>query len=123
MTSNRSVFTALLLAAAGPGQTANTCDHIPDMFCVSQQVFSHFREGRAETTEQMFVYRFKGGSSVEIAHGNPPVTKTEPLLCVEGRTYKALMLYSFSDDWRQGVAAFIDPGMSTVEFLNCAPED
>ena len=121
--TNRTLLLTLIVASASQARAAGDCDPIPDMFCVSQQVFGHPREGRTEITSQMFVYRFLDGSTVEIAHGNPPVTKTETLLCVDDRTYKGLMLYSFSDDWLQGVAAFIDPGMSTVEFLNCAPAD
>ena len=121
--TSKTLLVTLILTAAVQAHAEGDCAPIPDMFCVSQRVFSHLREGRTETTNQMFVYRFRDGAKVEIAHGNPPVTKTEALLCVDDRTYKGLMLYAFSDDWQQGVAAFVDPGMSTVEFLNCAPGD
>lgn len=119
----RTAFCAFGLMMAAAVHAAGDCDPVPAMFCVSQRVVSHWRDGRMETTDQMFVYRFHDGSKVEIAYGNPPVTNVETLLCVENRTYKGLMVYAFSDDWRQGVAALVDPGMSTVEFLNCAPGD
>ena len=111
-----TVVTASMIEAA-------PCDRVPDMFCVSQRVVSHWRDGSTDEAARMFVYRFRGGSSVEIAHGNPPVTKKEELVCVEDRTYMGLMVFAFSADWRQGVATFVDPGMSTVEFLNCAVDD
>ena len=117
------LLSLLLVIPAGTSRAQDGCDPIADMFCVSQRVFTHSRDGESEAVSQMFVYRFHEGTRVDIAHGNPPVTTSEDLLCVDGRTYRGLMLYDFSDDWRQGVAAFIDPGMSTVEFLECAPED
>jgi len=122
---NRALPLLLLLlpATVTTAHGADSCPPIPDMFCVSQQVVSHLRNGHTDTARQMFVYRFRAGDKVEIAQGNPPVTKTEDLLCVENRTYKGLMVYAFADGWQQGVAAFIDPGMSTIEFLNCAPDE
>jgi hypothetical protein len=115
----------ILLAAAAAWAGADQpspCEPMPDMFCVSQRVVSFLRDASPEATDQLFVYRFHDSDRVDIAHGNPPVTKTETLACVEGRTYKGLMVYSFSDDWRQGVAAFVDPGLATVEFFDCAEE-
>ena len=115
----------ITLAAAATCVAADqpsSCEPVPDMFCVSQRVVSFLRDAAPEATDQLFVYRFHDGDRVDIAHGNPPVTKTETLACVESRTYKGLMVYSFSNDWRQGVAAFVDPGLATVEFFNCAEE-
>lgn len=112
-----------LSMAVVPVQAAEICEPIPDMFCVSQQVESLYSDRDAETANKMFVYRFHDKKLVDIAHGNPPITQTEKVRCVEGRTYKSFLLYSFSADWRKGVAAFVDPGMSTIEFLNCVPEE
>ena len=109
--------------AAVTVQATEICEPIPDMFCVSQQVERIYSDRDAETAYKMFVYRFHDNALVDIAHGNPPVTQTEEVRCVEGRTCKSFLLYSFSSDWRKGVAAFVDPGMSTIEFLNCVPED
>lgn len=117
------LWLTLLVMPAGASPTEPVCEPIPDMFCVSQRVFTHRRSGESGTVTQMFVYRFRDGGQVEIAHGNPPVSTKENLRCVDGHSYRGLMHYAFSDDWREGVAAFIDPGMSTVEFLECAPED
>ena len=93
------------------------------MFCVSQRVDSLFSDGERDTSYNMFVYRFHDNQFVDVAQGNPPKEHTEELSCVDGRTYKSLMTFSFSADWRQGVAVFMDPGMSTVEFFNCVPEE
>jgi hypothetical protein len=116
------LITLVVAAACAGADQTSSCEPVPDMFCVSQRVVSFLRDAAPEATDQLFVYRFHDGDRVDIAHGNPPVTKTETLACVESRTYKGLMVYSFSDDWHQGVATFVDPGLATVEFFDCAEE-
>ena len=113
----------VMLFVAIPAPAAESCDPLPDMFCVSQRVDSLFRDGKAETAHKMFVYRFHDGRFVDVAHGKSAAGQTEELACVNGRTFRSLMTFSFSADWRQGVAVFIDPGMSTVEFFNCVPDE
>jgi hypothetical protein len=92
------------------------------MFCVSKQVVTLAPGEDEKLTRQLYVYRFRRGNSVEISHGNPPTTKTVALSCVGNRTFTGFMVFSFSGDWQKGVATFLDPVLTTVEFLNCAPD-